>query len=679
MRFRTRRELTNNLKVQHNLSIMKEWDPLAETPGADEIINAAKKREIKNIIKSYTGWYDSFSELIQNALDAIDERIGYKEEGYVPRLQIDINLAENTFRVIDNGIGFGEEQLKLFLTPNISFKTSGKTRGSKGVGAKFLAYGFNHLEIGTKSPTTTFYGMIKNARDWVDDKSGTVPRPLVKEIQPIPNELDSIDRGSLFCLKYTGKNIRPGDLNSYFDGANNAEKWEAVLRIKTPLGGIYLNDTKPVTKCLLKVVDTNGVETQKEIANCEYVYPHEIVSSVAKLKDILDTQKSLVDKGKSPEKDLPAKFKKLNGIYEIWNHDDILNRTTSFSPQLSEDDKTLVAEVKPVVYGFFTYSVDIWDMIDQKIGLEHGARLLRGGLNLATLNMIQGNPLVIPLTANIGYQKTSHVIVHFENIDVDLGRKGFQPEMVRLAESLSVSVVNYLKKWKDLLKIDTGEVPDISESSALHDWIREQEEHEKNYPLIINNKNFFLPVTEVPTLSEPVKEQDVIVLFNQLVAGGVIRGVRILSTSQTMRYDSLCRVILNKPLENHAYHPEKNPLGLHKENMNKEFKSEPWVMEYKCNLDALIEDFEKGSKEERDVKLVVCWEAGEKWKQRYTIVPLMLEENLNHRPFHGATHEVKSENTGQHAFYMVVMSELIDFLNNPGAEETNQKTKYSSE
>jgi len=51
------------------------WDPLVTSKVTDtEVVSAAQKREIKNILKSYVGKYDSFSELIQNSMDAVDKR-----------------------------------------------------------------------------------------------------------------------------------------------------------------------------------------------------------------------------------------------------------------------------------------------------------------------------------------------------------------------------------------------------------------------------------------------------------------------------------------------------------------------------------------------------------------------------------------------------------------------------
>ncbi|WP_198389217.1 hypothetical protein [Sinorhizobium meliloti] len=51
------------------------WDPLDAANSTDlEILTAAKKREIKNILKSYVGTYDPMSELLQNAMDAVEKR-----------------------------------------------------------------------------------------------------------------------------------------------------------------------------------------------------------------------------------------------------------------------------------------------------------------------------------------------------------------------------------------------------------------------------------------------------------------------------------------------------------------------------------------------------------------------------------------------------------------------------
>ena len=216
--------------------IMK-WDPLELDLTADAI-DAAKKREIKNILNSYTGWFDPFSELIQNALDALESRIAVGDD-FTPKLWIRIDLKDQSLSVTDNGIGFSKDEFRNFLAPTITFKKR-ENRGNKGVGATYLAYGFNFLQVGTKSPDYEFIGTLANGREWVEveteDSIGSRPT-VTQDNEALHPPFNSIVRGATFTLKLVGDSIFPKDLS--YQGANTAEEWSSILRIKTPLGGIY--------------------------------------------------------------------------------------------------------------------------------------------------------------------------------------------------------------------------------------------------------------------------------------------------------------------------------------------------------------------------------------------------------------------------------------------------------
>lgn len=138
--------------------IFESFDPLEAKTNADtEVKLKALKNEIKGILTSYVGWYDPFSETIQNALDAVEKRANNNELLYIPKIWITINLKDNILMVTDNGIGLNEAQFKSFLTPFFSFK-SHKNRGHKGVGATYLAYGFNYIQLCTKTSIFTAVG-----------------------------------------------------------------------------------------------------------------------------------------------------------------------------------------------------------------------------------------------------------------------------------------------------------------------------------------------------------------------------------------------------------------------------------------------------------------------------------------------------------------------------------------
>jgi len=644
-----------------------EWDPLK--PMLDDVgIIAQKRKEIEGLLISYTGFFDLFAELIQNALDAVDRRVQIESGDYQPKIWLTLNLAENSVQIIDNGIGFTKDQFYSFLSPSITYKSTGKDRGNKGVGATYLAYGFNHLEFGTKSSNFSSFAIFEEGRNWIKGKYSQIPKAREKEAPK--NFIDLVDRGSIFFLKLIGDDIHPKNLSWY--NAETADQWDALLRAKTPLGGIYPNKEKPKTVCEITVVSNDGKTTTKVVNDLIYLYPHLILDRVAKLSDIRSKQISLAQGAHDTWRDLPGKYKSLNGFYETWDYDQLINPSSGdLQPRLAENHIEIMKNEKPTIYVFFGYSTEIWEAIREKYSLRKGSYILSSGVQIACDRMPQGTPRVIPLTQSIGYQKMSLVIIHFNKAEPDLGRKGFQPEIEEFAASVSSSTINYVKKWKSLLRDYSPGSNVIQQSRELNKWVREQEEHADKRPLHILNENFFSPTHDTSLLSIPQQEQDVIVLFNQLISGGVIRGIKIMATTFNDRYDSLCKITISEPLQIHKYDRERNPLGLI--DPRDQGVSAPMVMEYKYDLDALIHDFETETKDEGDISIVVCWETGKRWKERYDIVPLLIVENLNSRPFHGATHIVK-HNNGSKAFVLICLKEMIDYLNNASVEDYQRET-----
>jgi hypothetical protein len=318
------------------------WDPLQEKLEDEGILAAAKKRQIKNILKSYVSAYDPFSELIQNAMDAVDIRLTrLNESEYKKRISISVDLKNNSLSVTDNGIGFNYSEFKSFLAPNISFKDGSKTRGHKGVGSTYIAFGFNYLQLGTKSPDYTFVAEMVDGRKWVDDNEGIVTKPSVKESKIIHSAFDSVDRGATFTIKFGGDNTRPKNL-TYF-GADNAQQWLHILLIKTPLGNIdFFNENSFKTHVNLEVIDAAGKKTEINNEAADYVYPHTKINASANLKEIIAFQEKLVKEGK-PVTVLPSKFNRLNGFYEFLNKEELKLLPSN---KLTDEGKRLIDTIK---------------------------------------------------------------------------------------------------------------------------------------------------------------------------------------------------------------------------------------------------------------------------------------------------------------------------------------------
>jgi hypothetical protein len=657
------------------------WDPLAPTDDDVDMFAAAQKREIRNILKSYTGYYDLFSEMIQNALDAVEKRSAENVQGYEPTILISIDISTNTVSVTDNGCSMNLAQFKRFLKPNFSFKDGPTTRGSKGVGATYLAFGFNHLQVATKPGSGTVYaGVLRDGRTWLDDTKGIVPRPTVEPLGISSTHLDGFDRGTSISLRLIGDNIRPKSLQYFI--AKDAEQWVCLLRAHTRLGGIYLCGEKaPEVKIIVGVISDKGEQTSATLSSPRYLYPHEVLGKTADLREFLKDQQTRAVKNQDLTK-IPPKFTSLNGIWGEWTGTEILAGTSPLNPSWDVPEKELMHELDLRMYVFMCYTTDLWDDYnDNVLKLRKGTRILRGGLQQATKHMPQGNPIAIPLTNNIGFQQITHVIVHFQNAEPDLGRKGFQPEHTALAEMLSRAGVTAFRKFFDrLLRKHTG-APALMQQMKLTQWIEEQRQHEVEYPLVITGKGLFAPQFELPIRSAPVVEQDVVALFNQMLSAGLIRGIQLLSSSQFNQYDGLFRYRMGSPFDLFI-RSDQNPLGVDAQifaGTETTLESPVGVLEYKHNLDALIEELDNETKRAEEIKLAICWEIGEKWRSHFDALSYLDNENLHHRQLHGVTHHFSHAVSGLPAFSLIVLKDLISYLTAQEAESARQHQLYSED
>lgn len=654
------------------------WDPLESSAGADPgILISAQRREIANILRSYTGYYDLFAELLQNALDAVEKRVSdgglAAGEG---RVWIAIDLKSQSVQVTDNGCAMDLQQIRQFLKPNFSFKSGAITRGSKGVGATYLGYGFNYLQISSKQNDRLYSGKIEGGRQWVEDTTGTIARPRIVPCPTQQGAFSEVDRGTSISVALKGENIRPRNLGWY--QATTAEQWAALLRILTPVGGIYVDGQQaPLVKIQVSVTDLAGVTTTSQLDNPEYLYPHLIIPRSGSIVEFLQDQQKKIEAGADAAK-IPPKFKSLNGLWGSWTSEQLLEKQLeSFCPirlSLDADERLLATQAGVSIYVYLGFSTELWDTVnDVNLKLRKGLRVLHGGLQLATRHMPQGMTLTIPMTNNIGFQNLVHVIVHFENAEPDLGRKGFQPEYVHLAEKIAVSATTAFRRRYALMR-KPGVAKIFSDEVKIDHWIKTQEEHEKTHALEIVGTGLFLPTESLPIRSEPLVEQDVVALFNQMLSSGLVRGIQLIASSQYNQYDGLYRVRMDPPFDKFT-RSSTNPLGIDGDRLDGDasFVTKVKVLEYKYSLDGLIEELQTGVKDVNDIGLVVVWDSGEKWREMFEVTCLLDEDTVHHRQVHGTTHSFTHAVSGVHAFEAIVLHDLVRYLKNPTEEVERQR------
>lgn len=224
-----------------------------------------------------------------------------------------------------------------------------------------------------------------------------------------------------------------------------------------------------------------------------------------------------------------------NGNFEKFKlkNEDIIERLIEEISTFDDEQKQLIYKHKPIIYFCFVYSTFVWDSINKKLGLRTGVTAMSGGVQIAANNMPQGEIIQIPLSKNIGRQKQAFVMVHFDNCNSDLGRKGFQKDITELAKAIAAKIITGpINKYKKCFKRNSGASPDLMREQELAEWKNIMADHELAAPLTLTNENFFVPTKQISMTSIPTREQDVIALFNQLIAGGVIRGIKIMSTNE---------------------------------------------------------------------------------------------------------------------------------------------------
>lgn len=655
------------------------FDPLSfKQAVASDAALSAVRREISNILSSYVGWFDPFGELVQNALDAVDARRVYEDTAaggtgssdFKPTIRIDVDLDANTLTVTDNGIGLSESEFQQFLAPNFSFKDLEKgNRGHKGVGATYVAYGFNFMRISTRAPGFERSGRIVNAKNWLLSP-GSAENPKVEpDPEGVVDAFNGIDRGVSISVRFD-ETTTPGKLS--WLKAETASTWMKLLSIKTGIGSVEPDDKKTVTIN----VTSNGKVTTATRTGTSYPWLHQQSGKSARLRDIDSKATELFNKNGDTNR-MPDKFKKLDFIHEQWTTEEF---TAALTGKLDSEDKEVLEKYTPTVAVEYGYTAKFWSRFNDSLGIRVGQDVLKSGIQLAANNMPQGEVIQVPLVRNIGRQNQVHFLFHFSNYTPDLGRKGFHRELTEFAKRSARTIIEGpLSKHRKQLRQNTGASPDLQREIAISEWKKQLLQHEVDSPLTLSSPNFFVPTNSVSITSTPTREQDVIALFHALLAGGVIRGISIMSTNEHSTYDGLFKVSFGlQDKELYRYAVDTNPLGVSDEVLDLLHGkvTDPRVLEYKFSLDGLIEDFGNQDKNINDIDLCIAWETGQEYASRYNITSLLHPDNTDQRQFHGVTHVLEDVETGNKHCELIILSELIERLNFPEQSIETQTEKY---
>ena len=606
---------------------------------------------VSGVLESYNSNYDFLAEAVQNAVDAIEDAKLYECSGPF-RIDVTVDLKENRVTVLDTGVGMSEQELAQAVAPHVSMKADdqiielrgkkNRYRGYKGVGLTFLAYGTDDLRLHSKQEGEELVALrMRYGNAWARaarQESAMVDRD--DEDSP----LSTFKRGTFVGLQFS-PSTRPRSLSAL---TPRMDAWSAILQTRTAVGQILIERSPLVDiEFCLTVIDSQG-EKETQAMEPSFLFPHAVARSPAfRFIDVGQYYKQ------NPElSEVPIEFRRQDGIYIYWDTDRIQEQLSGPERERLKDPMN---KYGPSLYAFVPYQGGVWGEMNQILSNSNARRYLSPGLVLAINRQRLADLFPIDANRYEAFSRNVLVVVHFDDAHPDQGRKTVQDEVLDTAKTAANRVVQYLANQRSFLR-PTGETPSSQQREVelnKQDWEFNVRSHQERKPLHIP------PVTYA---SEPLTEQDVVGLFNQLGAIGVFPGLHFLATSQSQTYDSLmffrCES-RDKRLQFSEYSLGLAPSVL---GGSDTFHTRNLTLEYKNNLDSLISDIddENRPKQYHHIDICVCWGTVQENFAGYELKPVDAS-NVDQRRYPGTTHLLQRDGEA-HVIEVIMLSALRELV-----------------
>lgn len=636
-----------------NLFGINEVDKLSRTEIA--------RRSLNNLLTSYADEADVFNEIIQNAFDSVVKahREGVYQDGEKPKLSVVIgrrNEGHHYFAVCDNGVGMSPNVAKNLTVPGFSFgKKKGKTVGYKGVGASYFFAASQKISLftidrdGDKSEFT-----VRGSYEWIKNDSEHVPQiVLTCEPTEVTKQFVGLTRGTFLLFNFHD-GIKPKNLNNLVVIGEGPEvelkNWVCFLASKTALGVAELSQGLNLEiEVTLDLGDRQFSQSwslgefDRENNKIGYPFPHKVLRTSKSVSEIIATP---------PEQQFKHS-RKYAAVHKRWTAEEIIGE----SPALESEEIDKLRQHLKWVDGYLAYSTDVMKEINTRLGGR--SSLLRHGIRIAVDGIPQGRGVDLSLTSSQGLDRQSHIVMSFEGLELDTGRKISADEVVASAISkLGQRVVGVLKEYRWAMK--KKDRPDVA--SDLETWRTGIESRSQTSLVreLFKRKNL-PPVFRV----DPDNESEVIALFVSLVGNGLLKGYQLDAISGFARYDALCSVdsisaaVTNLDDGLSVRDKELGPNGQSK------------VLEFKYSFDSLIQDFEEKVKNPAEIDFVVCWDLPEVNVRRGRIEPTYGEWRDSRSIYAGAYRWLDDNEVSQ--FPVLALRTIVAELLAKAESEQNEK------
>jgi hypothetical protein len=628
--------------------------------------NITLHREVLNVISSYNNPWDPIAELIQNAVDAINERANIEEAAYVGKLLIQIDSTKSTVLVEDNGIGIPPGKLQDLLIPGGTLKTAGNSYGHKGLGFTYCAHICSQIVVDTRyAPTNdTDRWCLENAFDWIGDPADQPT--ILKEMESI-RTLDGPGTSILMTLcpgRYETTNANTSALEVFFKWADEKKILEFVLRTRTAIGHVgSLFGKVPSPNISIEVEIVNSGE------NFGVPYSYFDLASLAPMnaQPHNEAQKyfsNIYD-------DNTVTNKSHHGIYYVFDKD------------LDDEHQTLkVGKHKGgIQFSVFVYAcgksnlksaLEQWDPRLRRND-EFGFLAIDAEVYLAIDGMPCGNP-IDTWSEFGGFYDRFFAIINADLIFgtvLDAGRKTITPHYVKL----------FLDKIDALMRDKRF----FNSTSSLYEMAQQLNVQTSGPSTVGKPKEYVDKWDNLPTLTslstligvEPNDELATYLIFGELVGLGFLSGYAFRYVSGAAIYDGAlsCTLLLDNEKHINESAGGSNPVGVGAtlvQQAQRDNKYPDWtwadtthgidylVTEFKVQASQLMSEVHRrrSQKQFNEIDLLICWEVDTASLQANYQAAVTAVTNSG-REIPGHTHKIS---TAGQSFNVIELKSVLDML-----------------
>jgi hypothetical protein len=560
-------------------------------PGTSEQIDWFSQRdedsyrdEAKNILDSYAHPWDVLAELAQNAVDALDQAretplLTGADPAVSAQITIEIDRAQRSIAFRDNGIGIQSDDLKKVLRPHFSRKRGRTLRGEKGVGLTYVALFGNRFEIRTKSGGTLSRLTVSGARDWLRN-AGEMPKIVVENLKEDP--FPGLHSFSEVRVEQVPEPVVDSEELDIF--SLTFDQMSYLLRTRTAIGwtGVLFGLRSPgETDVTLTMRAANGTEESKAIPS-SFAPPSERMTANAVLS--LDEVKKYL--GERQEKKI---YGKAIAFHEIFT---------------SKNGKEVRAYC-------FLASRHIYNEQSDALALHEDLKI-QGGIYIATKGMPTGILLPPPRTGRAGYWPNFFMVLEYDHLTLDLGRKSITaPRTIEMLSKQAAQVFNEVDRYIPLtIREDEGTLDALVSQDELQEELM-QIKAEPVKAFRDNRQGNRLPEI-YPFTREPRQEQDVVAIFSMSLARGLFP-YELLRLSSTYRYDGFLRFV-----------HEKKAIAV--------------VAEFKLHGESILKDLHDAKARYGQLALLICWSMDEEKLRKAGFIIDEIAGEKKELP--GATHKL---------------------------------------